>query len=159
MSCNTCTDCLASGSRPDLSELIRFRARKRNINISREVGYHCYEFGHELLKGHMRQVLPIIRKYIYQGRPEHVNLHILLHWLEGKGRWPVTWRTLVETLKDIGLNELAREIRYAMTTTSTADEPPPTPTPGMMSMCCVGTCVFIGCFGYIHVRMDVCTCL
>ena len=88
---------------------------------------------------------------MYHRKPEHINLHILLEWLEGGGRKPVTWGTLVETLECIGLRELARDIQAVKTTTGTADEPPPTPALGMMSMCCVGTYVSIGCIGCVHV--------
>ena len=161
LSCITCTDSLTSGSRPPPRELIQFRGRRRNINIPREVGDRYYEFGRELLSGHMRQVWPIIlayeeklermRYFMYEEKPEDINLYILLEWLEGEGRRPVTWGTLVQTLEDTGLDELAREIQDALTTTGTADEPPPTPAPGMMSMCCVGTCVSIGCIGCVHV--------
>ena len=112
LSCITCTDSLTSGSRPDLSELVRFRGRKRNINIPREVGDRYYEFGDEMLRGHMRRVRHIM--HVYQEKPEHINLHILLVWLEGEGRRPATWRTLVITLEDIGLDELAWEIREAL---------------------------------------------
>ena len=161
MSCNTCTDCLASGSRPDLSELVQFRARTRSINIPQEVGGHYNDFGYILLKGHMRQMQHII--HMYQEKPEHVNLHILLHWLEGKGRKPVTWRTLVYSLKDIGLDVLAREIQDAKTTTGTADEPPPTPAPGMsithvheyIHILRILTCTYI-C--YIYMVVHVCLC-
>ena len=149
LSCVTCTDSLTSGSRPDLSELVRFRARKRNINILQEVGHRYKRFGRELLRGRMRRVRPIM--HVYREQPEHINLHILLEWLEGEGRRPVTWGTLVQTLENIRLYRLAREIQDALTTTGTADKPPPTPAPGMMSMCCVGTCVSIGCIGYVHV--------
>ena len=113
------------------------------------MGYHCYDFGDKLLKGDMRRVRHIIR--VYRNRPEHINLEILQEWLKGGGRRPVTWEILVETLKQIRLYELAWDIQGAKTTAGTADEPPPTPAPGMISMCCVGTCVLIGCFGYIHV--------
>ena len=150
---------LTSGSRPDLSELIQLRGKWRDINVPWEVGRHYYEFGDKLLEGHMAQVQHIIP--MYREDPECINLHILQEWLEGKGRKPVTWGTLVETLQCIGLRELARDIRDVKTTTGTADEPPPTPAPGMMSMCCVGTCtcacVLVGCFSHVHTCI-YCTC-
>ena len=138
-----------SGNLPDLNELIQLRGKWRDINVPWEVGRHYYEFGDKLLEGHMAQVWHIIP--MYRKDPERINLHILLEWLEGKGRKPVTWGTLVETLEYIGLHELARDIQAVKTTAGTADEPPPTPALGMMSMCCVGTYVSIGCIGYVHV--------
>ena len=40
---------------------------------------------------------------------EQINIEILQLWLGGEGR-DVSWRTLIEVLKDIGLRELATEI-------------------------------------------------
>ena len=71
----------------------------------------------------MRGAWPFIIEY--QEKPEDINLHILLEWLEGEGGRPVTWGHLVATLEAIGLDGLAREIQEAVTTTGTADEPPP----------------------------------
>ena len=45
-----------------------------------------------------------------RGKPDDINLKILRYWLEGKGG-SVTWETLVETLEDIGLRALAKDIR------------------------------------------------
>jgi len=78
---------------------------------------------------------------------ECITLEILQVWLEGRGRKPVTWEMLVIALHSIGLHDLAEDIHQALpavassapqeTTTGTADEPSPTPAPGM-NMCCVG---------------------
>ena len=48
----------------------------------------------------------------YQGDAEDVILRILQEWLEGKGL-PVTWNTLIETLRNTGLSELADDIHTA----------------------------------------------
>ena len=45
----------------------------------------------------------------YQGDAEDVILRILQEWLEGKGL-PVSWETLVKTLRDTGLPALADTI-------------------------------------------------
>ena len=42
---------------------------------------------------------------------ERVTHKILQEWLEGKGL-PVSWETLVKTLRKTGLNELADQIKY-----------------------------------------------
>ena len=110
LSCITCTDSLTSGSCPRLRELVRFRGRRRNINIPREVGHDYKWFGYLLLEDNAI-VWEII---MYREEPEHINLHILQEWLRGGGRRPATWRTLVQTLENIGLDELAWEIREAL---------------------------------------------
>ena len=124
-------------------DLIRFRGRERDINIPREVGRHYDMFAYELLGVHS-----IPHEYMSEDA-ECTTLEILQAWLEGRGRKPVTWEALVIALHYIGLDELAREIQDVKTTTGTADEPSPTPAPGMMGMCCVGTCVLIGCMLWI----------
>ena len=42
--------------------------------------------------------------------PEQINMDVLRQWLTGKGKHPITWKTLAELLHDIELNTLAREI-------------------------------------------------
>ena len=99
----------------------------------------------------MRQMQHII--HVYRRKPEHINLLILLEWLEGEGWEQVTWATLVRALEHIGLNELAKEIRDVKITTSTADEPSPTPAPGMMSMAHVHcTCTHTHMYYFNHSR-------
>ena len=41
---------------------------------------------------------------------EMMTLKIVQKWLEGAGRQPVSWNTLVQVLYDVQLNELASEI-------------------------------------------------
>ena len=43
-----------------------------------------------------------------------INFEILTRWIQGAGRAPVTWNTLVEVLKSIALAELAREINDSL---------------------------------------------
>ena len=51
---------------------------------------------------------------------EKVNMTILEEWIAGKGKHPVTWTTLTETLRDTALNELAGEIAAVKTAHSKA---------------------------------------
>ncbi len=39
-----------------------------------------------------------------------INMAILQEWLQGRGRQPVTWQTLVDVLSDCDLNTLAEDI-------------------------------------------------
>ena len=40
--------------------------------------------------------------------------HIMKKWVRGGGKQPVTWKTLTDTLKDIGLTKLASDIEQAL---------------------------------------------
>ena len=39
-----------------------------------------------------------------------INIQIFRKWIEGKGKLPVEWSTLIEVLKNIELVQLANEI-------------------------------------------------
>ena len=41
---------------------------------------------------------------------EKVNVTILEEWIAGRGKNPVSWKTLIKTLRNTGLNVLAGEI-------------------------------------------------
>ena len=44
---------------------------------------------------------------------EQINLEILRQWIGGKGK-PLSWDTLIDVLKKIGLNTLARDIQDSL---------------------------------------------
>ena len=39
-----------------------------------------------------------------------INIEIIEEWIAGKGKHPVTWKTLIKVLRDIELSTLAEEI-------------------------------------------------
>ena len=39
-----------------------------------------------------------------------INIEIIKEWVAGKGKHPVTWKTLTEVLRDIELSTLTEEI-------------------------------------------------
>ena len=41
---------------------------------------------------------------------EQINIDIVQEWLQGNGKKPVTWQTLVGVLNDTGLYALAKDI-------------------------------------------------
>ena len=43
-------------------------------------------------------------------KAEEINKEILEQWITGRGKHPVTWKTLTEVLRDIALTTLAEEI-------------------------------------------------
>ena len=41
---------------------------------------------------------------------EQINMEVLQQWLAGRGKHPITWKTLTQVLQDIELSTLAGEI-------------------------------------------------
>ncbi len=50
----------------------------------------------------------VVRRH--QQEAEAINTAVLEEWLQGMGKQPVTWRTLVDVLRDCQLNTLADDI-------------------------------------------------
>ena len=93
---------ITSGERPTMPELLR-------LEIPQKVGGTCYTFGIFLLNDETGSRMNIFRKECL-GKPEDVTLMILQEWLEGKGL-PVTWRSLIQALKDAKLFAMAHQIQ------------------------------------------------
>ena len=82
------------------------------INIPQEIGTSYRQFGIFLLNDpngtRTRNIEHNNREYA-----EKINTEILTGWATGNGKTPVSWETLVEVLRDIGLGTLASEIEVA----------------------------------------------
>ena len=90
-------------------ECIRFRGRERRINIPQEIGINYYQFGLLLLEDDTgTRIHALTHKHMKDA--EQINMEVLQQWLAGRGKHPITWKTLSEILQDIELNTLAREI-------------------------------------------------
>ena len=96
-------------NRPTLIECIRFRGKERRINIPKEIGSKYREFGLFLLEDYNgAKIRALAHKYMNDANK--INLEILEQWINGKGKHPVTWKTLIEVLRDIKISTLAEEI-------------------------------------------------
>ena len=90
-------------------ECIRFRGRERRINIPQEIGIKYYQFGLLLLEDDTgARIQTLTHKHMKDA--EQINMEVLQQWLAGRGKHPITWKTLAEVLQDIELNILAKEI-------------------------------------------------
>ena len=79
------------------------------INVVERIAHKSYVFGILLLNDKQGHVVDAI---VHDHRDaEKITLKILQRWINGEGQQPVSWETLVNVLKDIGLNELAKEIK------------------------------------------------
>ena len=74
-----------------------------------EVGTKYFTFGVLLLDDTTGKRVESIR-YECHDKPERIAQMILGEWLEGKGL-PVTWQSLIKSLKDTELFTLADEIQ------------------------------------------------
>ena len=85
-----------------------FQGLERTINIPQEIGSNYYHFGLHLLDDpngtRVRNIECDYREI------ERINTEILREWATGMGKKPVTWKTLIEVLRDTGLRTLASEI-------------------------------------------------
>ena len=87
--------CVSTGEGPTLPELLRLR-------VPQSVGDNYSTFGIFLLNDKTGSRVDAIED-AYIGKPEKITLKILQEWLEGKGL-PLTWESLVQTLRDTGLS-------------------------------------------------------
>ena len=95
--------------RPDLPKLLSFPGKSKNINIPQEIGTKYRMFGILLLDDKTAaEVTAIVKEH--RENAADINLEILRLWIGGKGK-PLSWNTLINVLKDIGLGTLASDIQ------------------------------------------------
>ena len=83
-------------------------------DILTEIQNDHKRFGTLLLKDDSGNVIKGIEKACRNGPPVDITVEILRQWLQGTGRLPVTWQTLVECLRDAKLNIAADYIEGAL---------------------------------------------
>ncbi len=80
------------------------------VNLAQRIGANYTNFGILLLEDEVGDVTEAIVQQ-HQLKAEDINTHIFRLWLKGEGRKPVSWATLIHVLQDIGLNQLAQDVR------------------------------------------------
>ena len=103
---------------PTLGEIIVFPGKRGNVNISQEIGINFFKVGVLLLNDHTGARVKAI-KYKCRGDIEHVCLEVFQLWMQGSGRQPVSWQTLVEVFTEADLMTLAGIIEDAKSTKRT----------------------------------------
>ena len=93
---------VVNAGHPTVLECIRLQGRQRRINIPQEIGTNYSQFGIFLLEdANGIRVQSIEHKH--RGDAMQINKEILREWATGKGKKPVSWKTLTEVLHDIRL--------------------------------------------------------
>ena len=95
--------------RPTLPELIDFKTVTENMNILKHIGTLYNDLGILLLDDKAGTVTKAIEKQCHHVVYD-INLQILRQWIQGEGRHPVQWSTLIDVLKKIKLSVLAKKI-------------------------------------------------
>ena len=93
--------------------LIAFPAINGTLNIPERISTNYKQFGIILLEDDDGTLVDGIAHKNFNN-PEKINIDILTEWLRGKGRKPVTWRTMINTLEKIGLKTMAEDIGLAL---------------------------------------------
>ncbi len=83
------------------------------VKVLEGISINYHDFGILLLEDNTgTQLNAIVDKC--RENAKAINREILVQWLAGKGKQPVSWNTLLEVLKDIDLQALASDIESAL---------------------------------------------
>ena len=85
--------------------LLSFKTRDGELNLAQAVGEHYLSFGQFLLCDDTGALCKSIANN--SSDMTSINHDILNWWLQGKGKQPVQWSTIIEVLRGIKMNTLA----------------------------------------------------
>ena len=108
---------------PTLTECIGLQGLERRINLPQEIGTKYKTFGTLLLEDRTGERVNAI-SLRHMNNAEKVNVTILEEWIAGRGKHPITWKTLIEILQDLELNVLAGEIEAVKLNSKTLSSEP-----------------------------------
>ena len=102
-----------AGERPNLLKILSFPGKNKSINIPKQICTNYSMFGILLLNDETGAEVKTITTKFHEDA-DQINLEILRLWIEGKGK-PLSWDVLIDVLKGIGLNSLAKDIDNGLT--------------------------------------------
>ena len=88
---------------------LMFETRSGSINVLEHIGVHYRQLGVLLLDDATAEVTQAIIEQCSHDTTK-IICKIVQKWIQGKGKLPIEWSTLVRVLKDIGLHMLADEM-------------------------------------------------
>ena len=83
------------------------------INILKKIDARYNVFGIFLLNDDDGSVTDALKELRMRDSHE-LNLEISKKWLQGEGKWPVTWATFLRVLKKIDMKHLAFDIEASL---------------------------------------------
>ena len=88
-------------------------AKQKNLSIIQRTGTRYTKLAMYLLDDDNCDIVDSLKEK-YRGDPEEIVTAVYKKWINGTGRKPVTWQTLLDVLREIELNSLAEEIETAL---------------------------------------------
>ncbi len=105
---------LTGGSAPTLPEIISLSLPDGSIlDLTQQIGTHFNRFGIMLLNDETGARITAIETQ-HSKNAQNINLEVFKSWINGEGREPISWNTLVTVLREIGLNPLADKINSTL---------------------------------------------
>ena len=99
-------------SKPTIPLLKRLHTQSGGIiPIIERIGVRSRDLGICLLKDDTGAITDTIEA-LHRPDQNRVTEAVLQRWLQGTGRTPQSWATLITVLREIGLNALAQEIEH-----------------------------------------------
>ena len=105
--------CKCAGKPPTLPLLRKFPVKDGFADIAAQIGTDYELFGTFLLDDENGHKVKNIER-TERGDSLCITVEILRQWLQGKGRNPVTWQTLIACLRDTHLNVIADNIERTL---------------------------------------------
>ena len=94
---------------PTLSQLYKLQTRTQ-LYIMKQIAGSYHTLGANLLGSSQVKEM----EQTYNHHSFMITYNILDHWLQEKGKTPVTWETFITELDQIGLKDLARKIESSL---------------------------------------------
>ena len=106
-------DKLTMESNPTLPDLMCFPNGAEEVDIIAELAPNYPDFGTLVLNDKTGSIIDSIEIQCREN-PYRITRQILKRWIQGHGRGPVTYVTLVKILRKTGLNVLAKTIESSL---------------------------------------------
>ena len=91
------------------------------IDIAAKIGTDYELFGTLLLQDKDGNKVKTIERS-ERGDPLRITVEILRQWLQGNGKLPVNWQTLIQCLKDSNLNVISESIKVSLLENNLSNE-------------------------------------
>ena len=105
--------CKSADRPPTLGGLRHFPVANGHMDLAEEIGAEYDKFGTLLLddkNGNKVKYIEVSKR----GDPVRITVEILRQWLQGRGRMPVAWQTLLECLQYSDLNTLVNNMKRSL---------------------------------------------